>query len=334
MTITSTHKAETLASFALNPLIGTLYASFSGDANESSPTDRSKIKGFSWFSDDESEAYFIGLDGISTDFPDIEDSPAMFEIPVYARREVLRTFWTYDGRSPRVSSRELSINDVHSIIEYFYRTLRGDDLSDFRLYGSLPVTKNQRTLAILEDGMLAEATRKQTNGFFNQRRPLDANGRHFSAGSLFQYKKLGQGLNGHVVSREFDRVFAASADDEYREVAANEISIQRSKNRRNSKHSLVLEPMAPMPLTVKTTFTSFIQINQEEIYRKAADGGVTMTDQDGYSADAAMNSSMDYPMYQLYTPGGESLGIITSESGLALDDVIDAHLASMLFTDW
>lgn len=189
-------------------------------------------------------------------------------------------------------------------------------------------------MAIMEDGLLAEAKRLQTDGFLNQRRPRDAHGSHFSAGSAVRFHKDGEDLSGEVVSREFDRVTVSVSKTRKFDLAASDISVYRSKQRMSMKHSLALPPLSPKSLPIKRTFSSFIIANKEEIYRKAADGGVTITEKDGYSADAKLSANMDIPLYQLYSPEGDSLGICSGILGLALDDITSSHLATKLFTEW
>lgn len=323
-----------MKTFAFNPLIGNLFAEYSGDANKSTPEERSKILGFHWLADDNSEAYFFGLDGISQNFPDIENDTRLLEVPIYARRELLRVFWEYKGRSPRVRARELSLNDALSIIEYYFRTLVGDDLSEFKLFGVLPVSVNRRTMAIKEDGLLAEASRRETDGFFNQRRPRDAEGRHFSIGAAVRFHKDGAELAGEVVSRQLDRVTVSISEKRNIDLAASDIHIYRSKGRKSMKHNLKVGAPSPGGRIMKKTFRSFISANKDEIYKKAAEGGVTIMEQDGYSADAMLPSTRQFPLYQIYTPQGDSLGIYYDKTGANLDDVVSAHLATTLFTEW
>lgn len=323
-----------MGNFVFNPLVGQLYALFTGDPKKKNPEERSKILGFEWYADDSSDTFFIGPNGISYDFPDTDMVMDIIEVPVYARRELLRLYSTYKGRKPRVPGIEFSATDATSLIEYFYRTLRGDDLTDFMLFGRTSVSRNKLSLEILSNGLLAESSSRRKNEFLNQPRPRDAHGRHFSVGSNVRYRKNGEEIHGVVLSRDFDQVTLVVKDKGKITVPSHTIYVIKSKQRRQFTHSMSLGSASPRSLDMKETFSVFLARNKAEVYEKAANGGVTLTDQDGYSVDAAMKSNMDHPMYQLYTPSGESLGIITNNSGLDLDDVADAHLASTLFTEW
>lgn len=323
-----------MGNFVFNPLVGQLYALFTGDSKKKSAEERSKILGFEWCADDSSDCFFIGPNGISSDFPDTNIVVDTIQVPVYARRELLRLYVTYKGRKPRVPGIEFGVTDAMSLIEYYYRTLRGDDLTDFMLFGTTSVSKNKVSFEILNNGFLAESSSRPKNAFLNQQLPLDADGRHFSVDSLILHQKNGEDLRGPVVSRHPDRVTVALSGDQVTDVSANEIRIVRSKNRRTSQHSLIVGEPRSKSLYVRTTFGFFIQVNRQEVYKKAEDGGVRIVNGDGYSVDAAMKSSMKHPMYQLYAPDGDSLGIISSHSSTSLDDIADAHLASTLFTDW
>lgn len=295
---------------------------------------RSKILGFEWYTDDSSDTFFVGPNGISYDFPDTNIIEATIAIPVYARRELLRTYSVHKGRKPNVPGIEFDVTDAMSLIEYYYRTLRGEDLTDFKLFGTRPFSQNKASLEILNNGLLAESSRRLKNEFLNQPRPRDAHGRHFTVGSNVRYRTNGEEIDGVVISRDFDQVTLAVKGKGKITVPSHTIYVIKSKQRRQFTHSMSLGSASPESLDMKETFSVFLARNKAEVFEKAANGGVTLTDQDGYSADAVMKSNMDHPMYQLYTPSGESLGIITSNAGLDLNDVADAHLASTLFTEW
>lgn len=327
-------RRKILGNFAFNPLVGQLYAQFTGDPKKRSPEERSKILGFEWYTDDSSDTFFIGPNGISYDFPDNELIGDIIDVPVYARRELLRTYSVNKGRKPNVPGIEFSVTDAMSLIEYYYRTLRGDDLTDFNLFGTKPVSLNKASLEILNNGLLAESSRRPKNEFLNQPRPRDAHGRHFSLHSNVLYRENGEEIEGVVLSRDFDQVTLAVKGKGQISVPCHTISVIRSKRRKQFAHSMSLGSPSPKSFDMKESFLSFRLRNKAEVFEKAANGGVTMTDQDGYSVDAVMNSRMDYPMCQLYTPGGESLGIFSDKSGASLDDVAAAHLASTLFTEW
>lgn len=325
---------ENLGNFVFNPLVGQLYAQFTGDPKKKNPEQRSKILGFEWYTDDSSDTFFVGPNGISYDFPDTDLVMDIIEVPVYARRELLRLYSTYKGRKPRVPGIEFSATDAASLIEYYYRTLRGDDLTDFMLFGRTSVSQNMLSLEILGNGLLAESSSRRKNEFLMQPRPRDANGRHFSIGSRILYRKNGEEIDGLVMSRDLDQVTLTLKGMGQVKVPSDEIYVIASKQRKQYAHSMSLGPAFPTSFDMKETFTIFLFRNEEDIFEKAANGGVTFTDQDGYSVDAIMNSNMKKPMYQLYAPGGEPLGIFSTKTGSPMDDVADAHLATTLFSDW
>lgn len=317
-----------MTNYTFNLVTGSLYAIYDGRPIRK---DDYKVIGLSWYSEDTVDKYYVTTSRITADPPEAMLEAPELPIPVYARREVFKTFVKYKGLAPRVHNTPLRLSDVISIIEYFNGVVLGRDLSGFRLYGVLPIALNSN-ISIGADGLIKwdnVPEVQKTKGFLHQRRPLDRNNRPFTKGASVKYAVNGESKNGQVLTFYNDLVIvddSAVGDGKgQHHVAPDQIGVLCSKNRQKTSHSLEVK---------HDELSDFLYSMKDFILQQARDGGITLLVDSGYSIDAVARKSSSYPKYQLYNPGGTSLGIYSYLGRYYLIDAIEADLALRNFTEW
>lgn len=321
-----------MGSYKLNLVNGSMYAVFD---EKTFKKDESIVLGLYWQSEDFVDNYYVTTTGttskITSEEPEEMVDQSYRTIPIYARREIFRTFTRYNGFSPRNPNRPLSMGDVQSIIEYFERVIFGWDLSDLKLYGTVLVSKSPR-MAIGDDGLIGSQFDKTPGGnydFIHQRRPRDHSNRYFSKGAIVKYDTNGQQKQGQVMTMYKDVVivddYAVGEGKGQSHIAAEDITIYRSKERKLTSYTHKVP---------KSTLSSYLMSNKKNILECAQTGGLTLLLENGYSVDAAAQETASSLMYQLYAPTGISLGIYTRHGEQYFEDIFDADLTSKTFANW
>lgn len=155
-----------------------------------------------------------------------------------------------------------------------------------------------------------------------QRQPRDSNGRFVGAGANVRYYSNGTEWSGTVDAIKDGKakvsVRLPDGSISQRTLNPNTLRVYTSKARIPSKNSLADE---------KNDTGGFIARHRPEIISQAQDGGVRISRADGYTIDAKSKSGSNAIMYQLYGPGGKSLGIYNENGETSFDDVIAADSA-------
>lgn len=152
-----------------------------------------------------------------------------------------------------------------------------------------------------------------------QRQPRDSNGRFVGAGANVKYYSNGTEWSGTVDAIKDGKakvsVRLPDGSVSQRTLDPNTLSVYTSKARIPSKNSLADD---------NNDTGGFIARNRPEILAKAQDGGVQIQRADGYTIDAKSKDGSNAIMYQLYGPGGQSIGIYNEDGETSFDDIIVA----------
>ena len=152
-----------------------------------------------------------------------------------------------------------------------------------------------------------------------QRQPRDSNGRFVGAGANVKYYSNGTEWSGTVDAIKDGKakvsVRLPDGSVSQRTLDPNTLSVYTSKARIPSKNSLADD---------NNDTGGFIARNRPEILAKAQDGGVQIQRADGYTIDAKSKEGSNVIMYQLYGPGGQSIGIYNEDGATSFDDIIVA----------
>lgn len=152
-----------------------------------------------------------------------------------------------------------------------------------------------------------------------QRQPRDSNGRFVGAGANVKYYSNGTEWSGTVDAIKDGKAHVSvrlpNGSVSQRTLDPNTLSVYTSKARIPSKNSMQDD---------NNDTGGFIARHRPEILAQAQDGGVKITRADGYSIDAKSKSGSNAIMYQLYGPGGQSIGIYSEAGEKSFDDVISA----------
>lgn len=154
-----------------------------------------------------------------------------------------------------------------------------------------------------------------------QHQPRDSNGRFVGAGANVKYYSNGTEWSGTVdaIKEGKAKVSVRLPDGSVsqRTLDPNTLSVYTSKARIPSKNSLSDDD---------NDTGGFIARNRPKIIAQAQDGGVQIQRADGYSVDAKAKSGSNVLMYQLYGPGGQSIGIYNEDGENTFDDIIAADI--------